>query len=31
MDIKKEENFFETKVTNYQKASALAVGSDDEL
>jgi ribonucleoside-diphosphate reductase beta chain len=31
MDIKKEENFFETKVTNYQKASALTVGSDDEL
>lgn len=31
MDIKKEENFFETKVTNYQKASALSVGSDDEL
>ncbi|MGI8602852.1 MAG: ribonucleotide-diphosphate reductase subunit beta [Verrucomicrobiales bacterium] len=31
MDIKKEENFFETKVTSYQKASALTVGSDDEL
>jgi ribonucleoside-diphosphate reductase beta chain len=31
MDIKKEENFFETKVTSYQKASSLAVPSDDEL
>jgi ribonucleoside-diphosphate reductase beta chain len=31
MDNKKEENFFETKVTSYQKASSLAVPSDDEL
>ena len=31
MDIKKEQNFFEGRVTEYQKASALAVASDDEL
>jgi len=31
MDIKKEANFFETKVTEYQKKSALAQVSDDEL
>jgi ribonucleoside-diphosphate reductase beta chain len=31
MDIKKEQNFFEGRVTEYQKASALEVGSDDEL
>jgi ribonucleoside-diphosphate reductase beta chain len=31
MDIKKEANFFETKVTEYQKKSALASVSDDEL
>ena len=31
MDIKKEQNFFEGRVTEYQKASALVVSSDDEL
>ncbi len=31
MDIKKEQNFFEGRVTEYQKASALEVTSDDEL
>jgi ribonucleoside-diphosphate reductase beta chain len=31
MDVKKESNFFETKVTDYQKASSLAACSDDEL
>jgi len=31
MDIKKESNFFETKVTEYQKKSALASVHDDEL
>ncbi|MBL9117848.1 MAG: ribonucleotide-diphosphate reductase subunit beta [Verrucomicrobiaceae bacterium] len=31
IDVKKESNFFETKVTDYQKASALVVGNDDEL
>ncbi|MGC4014993.1 MAG: ribonucleotide-diphosphate reductase subunit beta [Luteolibacter sp.] len=31
MDIKKETNFFEGKVTEYQKASALATVHDDEL
>ncbi len=31
MDVKKETNFFEGKVTEYQKASALAVCDDDEL
>jgi ribonucleoside-diphosphate reductase beta chain len=31
MDIKKEQNFFEGKVTDYQKASALVIGSDDDL
>ncbi len=31
MDIKKEANFFETKVTEYQKKSALTHVSDDEL
>jgi ribonucleoside-diphosphate reductase beta chain len=31
MDIKKEQNFFEGRVTEYQKASALQVASDDEL
>ena len=31
IDIKKEQNFFETKVTEYQKASALAAVSDDDL
>ncbi len=31
MDIKKEQNFFEGRVTEYQKASALASVNDDEL
>ena len=31
MDIRKEQNFFEGKVTDYQKASSLASCSDDEL
>lgn len=31
MDIKKEQNFFEGRVTEYQKASALVTTSDDEL
>ncbi|GAB1488864.1 ribonucleotide-diphosphate reductase subunit beta [Opitutaceae bacterium] len=31
MDIKKEQNFFEGRVTEYQKASALNVTSDDDL
>ena len=31
MDIKKEQNFFEGRVTEYQKASSLTMGSDDEL
>jgi ribonucleoside-diphosphate reductase beta chain len=31
MDIRKEQNFFEGRVTEYQKASSLAVVSDDEL
>ena len=31
MDIKKEANFFEQRVTEYQKASALGVVDDDEL
>jgi len=31
MDIKKEQNFFEGRVTEYQKASSLEVASDDEL
>jgi len=31
MDIKKEQNFFEGRVTEYQKASALEVADDDEL
>jgi ribonucleoside-diphosphate reductase beta chain len=31
MDIKKEQNFFEGRVTEYQKASALNVVSDNEL
>jgi ribonucleoside-diphosphate reductase beta chain len=31
MDIKKEQNFFEGRVTEYQKSSALNVASDDEL
>lgn len=31
MDIKKEQNFFEGRVTEYQKASALEIAHDDEL
>ena len=31
MDIKKEQNFFEGRVTEYQKASSLNVVADDEL
>lgn len=31
MDIKKEQNFFEGRVTEYQKSSALNVVDDDEL
>ena len=31
MDLKKEQNFFEGKVTEYQKASALAGADDDDL
>ena len=31
MDIKKEQNFFEGRVTEYQKASSLNVAADDEL
>jgi ribonucleoside-diphosphate reductase beta chain len=31
MDVRKEQNFFEGRVTEYQKSSSLAVVSDDEL
>ena len=31
MDIKKEQNFFEGRVTEYQKSSALGIVDDDEL
>jgi ribonucleoside-diphosphate reductase beta chain len=31
MDIRKEQNFFEGRVTEYQKTSSLIVGEDDEL
>ncbi len=31
MDIRKEQNFFEGRVTEYQKSSSLALVSDDEL
>ena len=31
MDIKKEQNFFEGRVTEYQKSSALTTTSDDDL
>ncbi|MCS7298208.1 MAG: ribonucleotide-diphosphate reductase subunit beta [Bacteroidia bacterium] len=31
MDIRKEQNFFEGRVTEYRKASALVAASDDEL
>jgi ribonucleoside-diphosphate reductase beta chain len=31
MDVRKEQNFFEGRVTEYQQSSALALVSDDEL
>jgi ribonucleoside-diphosphate reductase beta chain len=31
MDVRKEQNFFEGRVTEYQKSAALAMASDDEL
>jgi len=31
MDVKKEQNFFEGRVTEYQKSSSLSEVSDDEL
>ena len=31
MDVKKETNFFEQKVTEYQTRGSLVVGSDDEF
>jgi ribonucleoside-diphosphate reductase beta chain len=31
MDIRIEQNFFEGKVTDYQKSGALQLASDDEL
>jgi ribonucleoside-diphosphate reductase beta chain len=31
MDLRKEQNFFEGKVTEYQKSSSLVMGDDDEL
>jgi ribonucleoside-diphosphate reductase beta chain len=31
MDVRKEQNFFEGRVTEYQRASALAMAADDEL
>jgi len=31
IDVKKEQNFFEGRVTEYQKSSSLAEVSDDEL
>ena len=31
MDVRKEQNFFEGKVTDYQKSSALAACNDDDL
>jgi ribonucleoside-diphosphate reductase beta chain len=31
MDVRKEQNFFEGRVTEYRKASALALVADDEL
>ena len=31
MDVKKEQNFFEGRVTEYQKSSALSEVADDEL
>ena len=31
MDVRKEQNFFEGRVTEYQRSSSLALVSDDEL
>jgi ribonucleoside-diphosphate reductase beta chain len=31
MDVRKEQNFFEGRVTEYQRSSALAMADDDEL
>ena len=31
MDVRKEQNFFEGRVTEYQRASALALVADEEL
>jgi ribonucleoside-diphosphate reductase beta chain len=31
MDVRKEQNFFEGRVTEYQKASSLALVADEEL
>ena len=31
MDVRKEQNFFEGRVTEYQKSSALAAVADEEL
>ncbi|MEM9017532.1 MAG: ribonucleotide-diphosphate reductase subunit beta, partial [Verrucomicrobiota bacterium] len=31
MDLRKEQNFFEGKVTEYQKASSLVLADDDDL
>jgi len=31
MDIRKEQNFFEGRVTEYQKASSLITSDDDDL
>jgi ribonucleoside-diphosphate reductase beta chain len=31
MDVRKEQNFFEGRVTEYQRSSSLALASDDEL
>ena len=31
MDVRKEQNFFEGRVTEYQKASSLAAVADEEL
>jgi ribonucleoside-diphosphate reductase beta chain len=31
MDVKKEQNFFEGRVTEYQKSSVLTEVADDEL
>jgi ribonucleoside-diphosphate reductase beta chain len=31
MDVRREQNFFEGRVTEYQQASALALVADEEL